>query len=312
MTPTERPPTLDPIAVERWQRLAPGGSPWLHEEVAQRMLDRLQWIKLQPAIWANWGAVRGGLQAHAALLKQYARAEGFVIESSEHRKALAREALVPPWWKRCWRRMLGAGWATRFEPPAPGSVNMLWANMALHEAADPQALLAAWHRLLAVDGFVMFSSLGPDTARELRDLYQALGWPPAGHQLTDMHDWGDMLVQTGFAEPVMDMERITLTFETPARLLQELRELGRNFHPQRFGALRGRQWKAKLEQLISERLPRGQDGRLSLTFEVIYGHALKAKPKFKVSALSAVSIEEMRSMLQGQRGPAGQTDVNGH
>jgi malonyl-CoA O-methyltransferase len=199
----------------------------------------------------------------------------------------------------------GGSSLTRFDAPAAGSLNMLWANMALHEAADPQALLAAWHRLLAVDGFVMFSCLGPDTAREVRDLYEALGWPPAGHQLTDMHDWGDMLVQTGFAEPVMDMERITLTYETPARLLQELTELGRNFHPQRFAALRGRKWKAQLEQLIHERCPRASDGRLSLTFEVIYGHALKARPKIKVSALSAVSVEDMRSMLQGQRGPAG-------
>ncbi len=304
MSSTQRPPTLDPIAVERWHRTAPGVTPWLHEEVAQRMLDRLQWIKLQPAVWTNWGAVRGGLQAHAALLKQYARAQCFVIESSEYRKALAREALTPPWWERLWRGLSGGAAATRIEAPAPASVDMLWANMALHEAADPQALLATWHRLLAVDGFVMFSSLGPDTAREVRDVYEALGWPPAGHQLTDMHDWGDMLVQTGFAEPVMDMERITLTFETPARLLQELRELGRNFHPARFGALRGRQWKAKLEQLISDRLPRGDDGRLQLTFEVIYGHALKARPKIKVSALSAVSIDEMRSMLQDPRGPS--------
>jgi len=304
MSSTQRPPTLDPIAVERWQRTASGVTPWLHEEVAQRMLDRLQWIKLQPAVWAHWGAVRGGLQAHAALLKQYARAQSFVIESSACRQALARDALVPPWWKRLWRGMRGGGSATRFEAPVPGSVDMLWANMALHEAADPHALLTAWHRLLAVDGFVMFSSLGPDTAREVRDLYAALGWPPASHQLTDMHDWGDMLVQTGFAEPVMDMERITLTYETPARLLQELRELGRNFHPQRFGALRGRQWQAKLEQLISERLPRGLDGRLLLTFEVIYGHALKARPKIKVSALSAVSVEQMRSMLQDPRGPS--------
>ena len=304
MSSSQRPPTLDPLAVERWQRIAPNLTPWLHEEVARRMLDRLQWIKLQPAVWAHWGAVRGGLQAHAALAKQYVRAQCFVIESSEHRKAVAQEALVPPWWKRMVRMLSGGGSATRFDTSAPGSVNMLWANMALHEAADPQALLAAWHRLLAVDGFVMFSSLGPDTAREVRDLYEALGWPPAGHQLTDMHDWGDMLVQTGFAEPVMDMERITLTYETPARLLQELTELGRNFHPQRFSALRGRQWKAKLEQLISERLPRGADGRLSLTFEVIYGHALKARPKMKVSALSSVSVADMRSMLQAQRGPS--------
>jgi malonyl-CoA O-methyltransferase len=312
MTSTERPPTLDPIAVERWQRMAPGVTPWLHEEVAQRMLDRLQWIKLQPAVWAHWGAVRGGLQAHVALAKQYAHAQCHIIETSERRKSLARETLLPPWWKRLWKTLCGVGSATCFDAPSAGSADMLWANMALHETADPQALLATWHRMLAVDGFVMFSCLGPDTAREVRDLYEALGWPPAGHQLTDMHDWGDMLVQTGFAEPVMDMERITLTYETPARLLQELRELGRNFHPERFGALRGRHWKAKLEHLISERLPRGQDGRLSLTFEVIYGHALKAQPKFKVSALSAVSIEEMRSMLQGQRGPAGKTDVSGH
>ncbi len=304
MSSTERPPTLDPIAVERWQRMAPGVTPWLHEEVAQRMLDRLQWIKLQPAVWANWGAVRGGLQAHAALLKQYASAQSHVIETTERRKALAIKALVPPWWKKMLQIISGAASVTRFDSPIAGTVEMLWANMALHESADPQTLLATWHRLLAVDGFVMFSSLGPDTAREVRDLYEALGWPPAGHQLTDMHDWGDMLVQTGFAEPVMDMERITLTYETPARLLQELTELGRNFHPQRFDALRGRQWKAKLEQLIIDRLPRGADGRLMLTFEVIYGHALKARPKVKMSALSAVSVEDMRSMLQGQRGPS--------
>jgi len=178
---------------------------------------------------------------------------------------------------------------------------MLWANMALHEAADPQALLGQWHQSLEVGGFLMFSCLGPDTVRELRVLYEALGWPPAGHALTDMHDWGDMLVQTGFAEPVMDMERITLTYETPERLLQELRELGRNFHPLRFPSLRGRAWKARLLQALEAQLPRQADGRLTLTFEIIYGHALKAQPRVKVSSLSAVSVADMRAMLQGPR-----------
>lgn len=69
MTTTQRPPTLDPLAVSRWQPAAPLASPWLHEEVARRMQDRLQWIKLQPQAWAHWGAVRGGLQAHAQLAK---------------------------------------------------------------------------------------------------------------------------------------------------------------------------------------------------------------------------------------------------
>ncbi len=296
MTADQRPPTLDPIAVARWQRAAPPVSPWLHEEVAQRMLDRLQWIKLQPQAWAHWGALRGGLKAHGELAARYPRSECFVVETCPAHTEAARTQLTPAWWSP--RRWFGA--ATRFARPADAGVDMLWANMALHEAAEPQTLLAHWHRMLKVNGFLMFSCLGPDTARELRELYVQMGWPPAGHALTDMHDWGDMLVQTGFAEPVMDMERITLTYETPARLLAELAELGRNFHPGRFPALRGRRWRAQLEALIAQRLA-GADGRLSLTFEVIYGHALKAAPKVKVSALSSVSVADMRSMLHGQR-----------
>jgi malonyl-CoA O-methyltransferase len=296
MTTTERPPTLDPVAVARWARVAPLESPWLHEEVASRMLDRLQWIKLQPQSWVHWGALRGGLQAQARLAQQYPGAACFVVEADAVRKQRAVDALALPWWKpSSWRRG-----PLRFEAPAAASADMLWANMALHEADDPQALLANWHAALKVGGFLMFSCLGPDTAIELRQIYRELGWPPAGHELTDMHDWGDMLVQTGFAEPVMDMERITLTYETPARLLRELAELGRNFHPARFSGLRGRRWKADLERALAERLPRDADGRLRLTFEVIYGHALKAQPKIRVSPLSSVSVEDMRSMLKGK------------
>ncbi len=262
------------------------------------MLDRLQWIKLKPQAWLHWGAVRGGLQAHLHLSRMYPDSACFVLEAQEYRAQAAIKSIVKPWWHpKRWTAP-----AVRFEAPPAAAVDMLWANMALHEAADPQALLAQWHQALKVGGFVMFSSLGPDTTRELREIYQALGWPPAGHQLTDMHDWGDMLVQTGFAEPVMDMERITLTYETPERLLQELRELGRNFHPQRFPALRGRAWKARLLRTLQEQLPRQADGRIVLTFEIIYGHAMKAQPKVKLSPLSAVSVADMRAMLQGSRG----------
>ncbi len=299
MTTTSRPPTLDPPAVSRWQRMAPLASPWLHEEVARRMQDRLQWIKLQPQAWAHWGALRGGLQAHAQLAGLYPNSTCFIAEAHTERAQTATKNIAKPWWKPSqWRAA-----SPRFEAPPPASVDMLWANMALHESADPQALLAEWHQALKVNGFLMFSCLGPDTARELRALYAQLGWPPAGHELTDMHDWGDMLVQTGFAEPVMDMERITLTYETPTRLLQELAELGRNFHPERFAALRGRQWKARLERELAAHLT-GADGRLSLTIEVIYGHALKVAPKIKVSPLSAVSVADMRRMLQGSAGPS--------
>ncbi len=293
MTTIQRPPTLDPLAVARWQRLAPLASPWLHEEVASRMQDRLQWIKLQPQAWAHWGAVRGGLNAHVELALKYPKSECFVAEAQANRLQVAINSIARPWWNpKGW-----AGKAPRFEQPPPAGVDMLWANMALHEADDPQALLADWHRALRVNGFLMFSCLGPDTAIELREVYSQLGWPPAGHDLTDMHDWGDMLVAAGFAEPVMDMERISLTYETPARLLQELRELGRNFHPARFSALRGRRWRKRLEDALSKHMVKDTDGRLRLTFEVIYGHALKPQAKIRLSPSSSVSIEEMRSLL---------------
>ncbi len=297
---TERPPTLDPTAVARWQRMAPPVSPWLHEEVASRMLDRLQWIKLQPKAWAHWGAVRGGLQNHQKLVRKYSKSDCFVVEDQLKTRQEAIKNIANSWWQP-------ASWfgkAARFEAPAPGSVDMLWANMALHQAADPQALLASWHHALSVGGFLMFSCLGPDTAIELREVYRQLAWPAAGHDLTDMHDWGDMLVAGGFAEPVMDMERITLTYDSPARLLKELRELGRNFHPARFAGLRGRAWRTRLEDALATHLKTGPDDRLSLTFEVIYGHAMKAQPKVKVSALSSMSIQDMRSMLgAGKQAP---------
>ena len=291
----ERPPTIDPIAAARWEQRAPAHSPWLHEEVARRMEDRLQWIRLAPAAWAHWEPVRGGLGAQALLEQRYPKSACFVAEPRANRSLIAIKSIAKPWWKR-W-----GGVAVRHGAGVPdGAVQMLWANMALHLAADPQALIAQWHRALATDGFLMFSCLGPDTLRELRAVYAALGWPPPGHQFTDMHDWGDMLVHAGFAEPVMDMERITLTWESPQRMLDELRELGANLHPGRFAGLRGRGWRRRLEEELAARL-RGPDGRLALTFEIIYGHALKPAPRVKLSAHSAVSLQDMRALLQADK-----------
>lgn len=291
----ERPPTIDPIAAARWHAAAPAVSPWLHEEVARRMEDRLQWIRQAPESWCHWDALRGGLQGHALVSARYPKARCQVYETSPHCAAVAERALAKPWWSP-------GRWAAshpQWGAPADASVQMLWSNMALHTAAAPQALIAQWHRALSVDGYLMFSCLGPDTLRELHALYATLGYPPAGHAFTDMHDWGDMLVQAGFAEPVMDMERITLTFATPERLVQELRELGCNLHPDRFPSLRGRRWRERLYEAMSARLADPQHGgQLALTFEIIYGHAFKPAPRVRVSSSSAVSLEDMRSMLR--------------
>lgn len=259
------------------------------------MADRLQWIRLAPASWIDWEPVRGGLRAHELVGAHYAGAACRVIESDPVRAEFARRALTPAWWRR-WQAPAPAVHAQAPE----GGAQMLWANMALHLAADPQALIGQWHRALAIDGFVMFSCLGPDSLRELRQVYTDQGWPPAGPQFTDMHDWGDMLVHAGFAEPVMDMERLTLTWSSAQALLDELRGLGLNLHPERFPGLRGRRWKARLLEALSEGLG-GPDGRLALTFEVVYGHALRPARRPQVAAESALSLEDMRHLLQAER-----------
>lgn len=291
----DRPPTIAPAAAARWEHAAPAESPWLHEEVARRMEERLEWIRRSPGAWADWEPVRGGLAGHALVTRRYPQAARHVVEPQPARAAVAQVALARPWYRR-----LGGGAALAFGPPPAGAMEMVWANMLLHMAAEPQRLMAQWQQALAVDGFLMFSCLGPDTLRELRVAYSEAGWPPPAHDFTDMHDWGDMLVASGFAEPVMDMERITLAFDTPERLLQELRGLGANLHAERFPGLRGRAWRKRLEQVLDERL-RGPDGRLALTFEIIYGHALKPLPRARVSEESAVSLSDMRSMLHADK-----------
>jgi malonyl-CoA O-methyltransferase len=269
------------------------------------MLQRLQWINLQPKAWAHWGAVRGGQQAHTVLQEKYPDSALFLPKAGEFIadtaiKNIANKMNFSNKWQLS--NLFKTKPKIDYAYPAAGAVDMLWANMHLHNALDPQALIAQWHKALATDGFLMFSCLGPDTLRELRGMYQLLGWPEPSHQFTDMHDWGDMLIQAGFAEPVMDMECIVLTYETPQKLLEDLRELGRNLHPDRFPALRGKAWKAKLEAALAEHLSDpAEDGRLKLTFEVIYGHAMKPKPRVKLSEHSAVSLRDMREMLQSGR-----------
>lgn len=282
----QHPPTMDPQAARRWQQTPADASPWLHEEVARRMQERLDWIKHQPASWVHWEPLRGGMRAHELLTRRYPRAACTVLEPAAAGVQRVTQALALPWWKpQSWLQpRFGA--VTQIDQP----VQMLWSNMGLHMAANPQALLAQWHDALEVDGFLMFSCLGPDTLKELRGLYQALQWPAPAHEFTDMHDWGDMLMAAGFAEPVMDMERITLTFETPQRLLEELRGLGRNLHLGRFAALRGRDWHRQLLDALVQ-------APLQLTFEVIYGHAFKPAARLSVNAHSEISLDEMRAAL---------------
>jgi malonyl-CoA O-methyltransferase len=268
-------------------------APWLHTEVARRMAERLEIIRIQPHAVLDWWGFAG---AGAGLLsKAYPAASRFVVEPTEALRERSRQALKAPWWSpQRWR-----GVAPQVLTPdevAAGSVQLVWANMMLHASVDPAALITRWQRALSVDGFVMFSCLGPGSLRQLRDLYQRLGWPPAMAELVDMHDLGDMLVRAGFADPVMDQEVLSLSWENPQACLRELRSLGANASPDRFAGLRTPRWRERLlAELAAMAAP---DGRIHMEFEVAYGHAFKAAPRVPLSAETTVSLDDMRAMVR--------------
>lgn len=290
----------DPTALHRQHlRLAAlPQRPWLHEEVARRLAAKLEPIRIDPADWVDWSAWLGAGEGLVA--ERYPQARRWVVEPTPELAERSRlQARAPGGWLG---RLLSSKPLVLTEPvgqaPWPrDGVQMLWANMTLHGAPDLKALMGAWYRHLAVGGFLMCSGLGPDTARELRGLYRELGWPMPTIDFIDMHDLGDELLQAGFSDPVMDMERLTLTWASPEAMLDELRTWGGNVAQGRVAGLRTPRWKRGLLDRIRERMAQ-PDGRIALTVELVYGHAIKPEPRAKVAPETRVSLDDMRRMVR--------------
>jgi malonyl-CoA O-methyltransferase len=227
----------------------------------------------------------------------YPRAERVAVEPDAAWAARRRAAERRPWWS------LGAAGARIVEESASdaeiGRAQVVWANMALHLVVDPPALFARWHALLEIEGLAVFSCLGPGTLRELRELYAGAGWATPTPGYIDMHDLGDMLVDAGFADPVLDQETITLRWKSAEALLAELRQLGGNTAPDRHRGLRTPAWRNRLLDALRERAD--DDGSIGLAIEVAYGHGFKPAPRLRADAPVAVSLDEMRAMVRRPR-----------
>jgi len=288
---------VDPVAARAaLARIARSDElPWLHGEIARRLVERLAPIRLQPRRIVEWWAGPGG--GDDVLRSAYPRAERVAVEPDAAWAARRRAGERRPWWS------FGGAGATIVDESANdaeiGRAQLVWANMALHLVVDPPALLARWQRLLEVDGVAVFSCLGPGTLRELRELYAASGWPPPTPAFIDMHDLGDMLVDAGFADPVLDQETITLRWKSAEALLTELRRLGGNTHPDRYSGLRTPAWRRRLLDALQERAD--ADGSIGLAVEVAYGHGFRAPPRLRADAPVSVSLDDMRAMVRRQR-----------
>jgi malonyl-CoA O-methyltransferase len=285
-----RGPRVDAVALARTvaRLCAAGQAPWLHEEAARRMAERLPLVKLQPQVVLDWSGPLGGSQALLRHAYPQARHRTVLVDGLPTPAAAPRR-----WWH--WRRAVSVAEALPEGEVAAGEAQLLWSNMALHGCDDPPPLFARWQRALAVGGFLMFSTLGPGSLPELRAIHRDHGWGEPLLPFIDMHDLGDMLVHAGFADPVMDQELLTLTWPDAEALLRELRGLGANISPQRHPGLRTPRWR---ERLVAALGAQAVDGRPRLTFELVYGHAFKAAPRVRLQAETALSLDDMRVLIR--------------
>jgi malonyl-CoA O-methyltransferase len=275
------------------QRVAPAD--FLRREIAGRMHERLSLVKIVPRRVLDAGCGAG--PDLGTLQKTYPAAQVVGMDASS---AMLTQARSPAPAMRSLNQMLSRLMPAKagvdllcgdfgILPFGPNSIDLVWSNLALHWHPQPDRVFAEWRRVLRVDGLLMFSTFGPDTFKELRSAFAALDETPHTLPFVDMHDFGDQLVEAGFSTPVMDAERITVTYGTAASLLADVRAIGGNPLATRRRGLIGRAaWRRMLAALEALR---GADGKIPLTFEVIYGHAFRPVPKTTAAGESIVRFQ---------------------
>ena len=235
---------------------------YLHAEIRRRMLEQLEWVRIEPSCIVDAGAGPGG--ARGALLRRFPSARVLSLDSS--------------------LGMLRAGAGERVcgdlqqMPLADGSAQLLFSNLALHWCPSVGAALGEFRRVLAAPGLLFFSMFGPDTLKELRRARRRAGFEDDPETLLDMHHLGDALARAGFADPVMSAERFPVKYADYATLEADLRRCGasRAMMPRRAG-LAGRGRRRVVQEAFAAQC--GADGMVAVSIEVVYGQAWVAPPK---------------------------------
>jgi len=257
---------------------------FLHEEVQTRMLERSE--VMRPAPGAILDVSLGRLDAAQRLAQRFSDRSVYAVHwLSQPPSPTSRDPV------RNMLRLLssGLGWgkqaqvgnkvtslvAESFEqiPRLSEPCAMVWSNGLLHRSNQPTDLLAGWHAQLATGGALFFSCLGPDTGQEMRAFAATQGMTQPDY--ADMHDWGDLVLKAGFSDPVMEMEKIVLTYTDPMKMLRDWHQLEGNNLRVRSRGLRGRKIFEHFRQFLNE----NSEPPLRLTVEVIYGHAWRVAKK---------------------------------
>jgi len=260
-------PRLDPRAIARaFERASAGydAHAVLATAAASELLRRLEFLAFEPSVVLDLGA--GTAEGARALRERWRKAQVVALDSSAGMLEAARARLG---WRRHFDRVRADG--ARL-PLRAGSVDLVYSNLMLPWAIDLDAQLREIRRVLRPRGYFTFTTLGLDTLRELRAAARELDPAVKTHPFLDMHDIGDALTRAGFEDPVMDVDRYTLTYESLGALARDLRAVGgQGVLIDRRAGLVGR---ARQERLAAayERF-RNEDRRLPLSCEVIFGQA---------------------------------------
>jgi malonyl-CoA O-methyltransferase len=258
-------------------------------EVGERLLERLDYIRHVPGMIMDVGAGTG--YCTDALLKRYRKAQVVALDLSV--AMLKKTAARQPFYQRGRLRGLGRLRTLCADaeqlPLADASCDMLFSNLTLQWCNDLQQTFREFRRVLRPGGMLLFSTFGPDTLKELRASWSAADDYPHVSRFLDMHDIGDAMLQAGLAEPVMDMEYITLTYSDVRTLMRDLKDIGaHNAATDRNHGLTGkRQLQAMLGAYEDFRTAKGL---LPATYEVIYGHAWVGESRAVSSSSQGVDV----------------------
>lgn len=258
----------------------------LQHEVCRRNLERLDFIRHAPARILDAGCGTGN--AWRGLTARYPGANLVALDLAPG--MLRQASAAVPWHRQLLRRSPATicGDLERL-PLAGGSIDLAWSNLALQWVNVLPQAFAEMHRVLAPGGLFMFTTLGPDTLKELRAAQTGTDDHAHVSDFIDMHDIGDLLVRAGFADPVIDMETFTLTYPDVKSLMRDLKAIGaRNAAANRPRALSGKTW---LEAVTRNYEPLRRDGKLPVTYEVVYGHAWCPVPRLGPGGRPVIDIK---------------------
>ena len=257
-------------------------------EVRDRLFERLGLMDMRPQRILDTGAATGA--GTGELRKIYPQAQIVALDWSEN--------------------MLQAAQAERIcadahhLPFADNSFDMVISNMMLPGCGNPEQIFHEAHRVLKHPGLFLFSTLGPDTLKELRKAWQVVDIAPHVHSFADMHNVGDALVQAGFRGPVMDVEQLTITYAEPKKLINDLRAVAatNRLQNRRRGLTSPRLWQNMLAEL---ELKRNDADRLPVSIELITGQAWAGQPAQGVQMVEGEARVSVSDIIRPRKNEPG-------